>query len=96
MFIFAILIVLSIVFYIYYKVSILRSKDGLTQRYLNAKSRISLGIFLVSFGINQYLAYQIKFVLIVSIIFFILGWIQIVYGFNAARHYRNEWKRLNP
>jgi len=96
MFIFAILIVLSIVFYVYYKVSILRTKDGLTQRYLNAKSRMSLGVFLVSFGINQYLAYQVKFVLIISIIFFILGCMQIMYGFKSARHYRNEWKRLNP
>jgi len=95
LFLFAILIVFSIIFYIYYKVAILRTKDSLTQKYFNAKSRICLGVFLISIGINQYLANQVKFVLIISIIFLILGGIQAVYGFNEAKHYRKEWKRIH-
>ncbi len=94
MFIFAILIVLSIVFYIYYKVAILRTKDTLTQHYFNAKSRICLGIFLISVGVNQYLINPVRLVLFISIVFLILGVIQTIYGFNEARHYRKEWKRL--
>src|SRR5699024_10559833 len=73
MFIVTILILLTSVFYIYYKVSILRTKDSLLQKYTNAKSRICLGSFLFFFAINQYLAYQQKFVLIISLIFFVLG-----------------------
>lgn len=92
---FAILIVISVVLYIYYKVAILRTKDSLTQKYFNAKSRIFLGTFLISIGINQYLANQIKFVLIISIIFLLLGGYQAIYGFNEAKHYRKEWKRLH-
>jgi len=94
MIIFAILIVLSIVFYIYYKVAILRTKDTLTQHYFNAKSRICLGIFLISIAINQYIVNPIKLILFVSIVFLVLGGMQTIYGFNEAKHYRKEWKRL--
>ncbi len=96
MFIFAILIMISIVLYVYYKVAILKTKDKLSQKYINAKSRIFLGTFLIFFGINQYIAYQTKIVLFISIVFLILGSMQMIDGFKEAKHYRNEWKRLNP
>src|SRR5699024_10402877 len=94
MFIFPVIIILSVVFYVYYKVSILRTRDGLTQHYMNAKSRISLGIFLIAMAITQYVALQTKIALIICLIFLILGVMQAVHGFKAARHYRSEWKRL--
>lgn len=95
MLIFALIIVVSIVLYIYYKVAILRTKDELTQVYYNAKARFFLGSFIFSFGINQYIAYQTRFILFISIVFVLLGALQMVYGFRESRHYRNEWKRLN-
>jgi len=96
MLIFAFIIIISIVMYIYYKVAILRTKDGLTQKYHNAKARIFLGSFIFSFGVNQYLAYQTKLILFISLVFLILGTIQMVHGYKEAKHYRNEWKRLHP
>ncbi|MEI3614922.1 YtpI family protein [Pseudogracilibacillus sp. SO30301A] len=96
MFIFAMLIMISIVLYIYYKVAILKTKDKLSQKYINAKSRIFLGTFVIFFGINQYIAYQTKLILFISIVFLFLGVIQAIDGFKEAKHYRNEWKRLNP
>lgn len=96
MLIFAFLIVISIVMYLYNKVAILKTNDELTQRFLNAKARIFLGLFLVSFGINQYLAYQTKIILFISLVFLILGGMQLIDGYKQAKHYRNEWRRLNP
>lgn len=96
MLIFAFFIIISIVLYIYYKVAILKTKEILIQKYYNAKARIFLGSFLIFFGINQYIAIQMKLVLIISIIFFILGIMQVVDGYKQAKHYRNEWRRLNP
>lgn len=95
MLIFAIIIVISVVLYIYYKVAILRTTDELTQVYFNARARFFLGSFLFSFGINQYIAYQTKFILFISIIFILLGGFQMIHSFKEARHYRNEWRRLN-
>lgn len=95
MIIFPILIIFSVVLYIYYKVAILRSDDGLTREYLNAKSRICLGLFISSFAVNQYLFYQTKLSLLIGIVFLILGFLQINLGIKEVRHYKNEWKRLN-
>lgn len=96
MLIFALIIVISIVLYIYFKVSILKSNDRLTQQYYQAKSRISLGSFIIAFGINQYLLYESKLTLFIGLIFLVLGFMQIHVGFKDARFYRKEWRRLNP
>lgn len=96
MLIFVFFIIVSIVMYIYYKVAILKTKDTLIQKYYNAKARIFLGIFLISFAVNQYVVNQIKLILIISIVFIFLGVLQIIDGYKQAKHYRNEWRRLNP
>lgn len=94
MFLVAILIMISIVLYIYYKVSILKTKDQLSQVYFNAKARICLGSFIFFFAINQYLLYGTKISLFIGFIFLFFGIIQMNRGFKEAKHYRKEWKRL--
>jgi len=96
MVIFPIVIVISIVLYIYYKVAILRTKDSLSQHYFNAKARICLGTFILFFGMNQYLFYQTKISLFIAIIFALLGILQLNRGIKETIHYRKEWQRLNP
>ncbi|WP_269411997.1 YtpI family protein [Lentibacillus daqui] len=91
-----IIVAIALVLYIYYKVAVIRNKDKLTQAYFNAKSRICLGIFVLVFGINQYLYYQTKLSLFIGIIFLILGGMQLNLGIKESKHYRNEWKRLYP
>jgi putative Mn2+ efflux pump MntP len=95
MVIFPIIIVLSIVLYVYYKVAILKSNDGLTQAYFNAKSRICLGSLVFFFGINQYLFYLTQFALFVGIILVLLGGYMLYDSFKQVKHYRNEWKRIH-
>ncbi|MBM7597712.1 hypothetical protein JOC34_000069 [Virgibacillus halotolerans] len=96
LFIFPIIIVLSLVLYVYYKVAILKTRDALTQAYYNAKSRLCLGSFVFFFGINQYIFYLTRLSLFIGIIFLIFGGMQMYVGFKQVRHYRKEWKRLNP
>ncbi|WP_217586967.1 YtpI family protein [Lentibacillus saliphilus] len=93
--IFPIIIILSIVLYVYYKVAILRTKDRLTQAYFNSKSRICLGSFVLFFGVNSYWLFQDKVTLFISIVFVILGGMQLIRGLKETKHYRNEWKKLN-
>lgn len=95
-FMFAVIIIISVVFYIYYKVAILRTRDELTQKYFNSKARVFLGTFMFAFGVNQYIAYQTKFILLISVIFIFLGGLQMFDGFRAAKHYRSEYRRLHP
>lgn len=94
--IFPIIIVLSVVFYIYYKVAILKTKDDLKKAYFNAKSHICLGSLVLFYGINQYIFYETKFSLFVGIVFVVIGGMQLNFGWKETKHYRKEWRRLNP
>ncbi|ASF40147.1 MULTISPECIES: YtpI family protein [Halobacillus] len=93
MIIFPVLILVSLVLYIYYKVMIVRTKDPLTQDYLNSKSKIFLGSFIFFFGINQYMFYETKLSLFIGILFLALGIFQTKEGWKAAKHYRNEFQK---
>lgn len=95
MFIFAAIMIIAIVLFVYYKVGILKEREKLVQVYLNAKSRVCLGAFILFFGLNQYILYQTKFSLFIGIVFIVLGFAQSLRGFKEAKHYKNEWKRLN-
>jgi len=94
--IFPIIIVLSVVLYIYYKVAILKTKDDLKKAYFNAKSRICLGSLVFFYGINQYIFYQTRLSLFIGIVFLILGGMQLRFGLKLTKHYRSEWRRLYP
>ncbi len=93
MIIFPVLILVSLVLYIYYKVMIFRSNDPLTQEYLNSKSKIFLGSFILFFGINQYVFYQTKLSLFVGIVFVLIGVFQAQLGWKASRHYQAEYQK---
>ncbi|SDK43124.1 YtpI family protein [Sediminibacillus albus] len=95
MVVFPIVIIISLILYVYYKVAILKSNDTLNQLYMNAKGKISLGVFIGFFGINQYLYYQTQLALYIGIVFLILGAMQFLDGFKRAKHYRKEQKKLD-
>src|SRR5699024_5608573 len=94
MVIFPIIIVISLVLYVYYKVAILKSKEHLTQAYFNAKSPICLGSFVFFLDINQYVYYLTTISLFICIVLLILGWIQLSSGFKQLKHYCKEWKLI--
>ncbi|SEQ72969.1 YtpI family protein [Piscibacillus halophilus] len=93
--IFITLIIVSFVLYIYFKVQILKSKDPLYMQFTNAKARMSLGVFISTFGMNQYYFYQTQLALFVCIIFLALGIAQIVYGYKLYKHYKGELIKAN-
>ncbi|HIS29831.1 MAG TPA: YtpI family protein [Candidatus Avamphibacillus intestinigallinarum] len=95
MFIFSVIMIVTLVLYVYYKVQIIKEKERLLQVYINAKSRICLGTFVLLFGLNQYILYQSKLSLYIMLVFILLGGAQAVRGFKEAKHYRKEWKRIH-
>lgn len=94
--IFPIIIVISLVLYVYYKVAILKAPDGLTRGYYNGKSRICLGSFIFFFGVNQYIYYQTRLSLFIGIVFILLGGLQLYVGLKESAHYRKEFRRVHP
>lgn len=95
MIVFPIVIILSIIIYFYYKFTLLREPDPLTQEIKNAKARIALGIFLSMFGINQYLFYQTQIALFITLVLLFFGIIQGYGGIKRYLHYKNELQKRN-
>ncbi|MFD2639855.1 YtpI family protein [Piscibacillus salipiscarius] len=89
------LFIVSIILYIYFKVKITKSKDPLYMHITNAKARITLGIFVSTFFMNQYYYYQTRLALFITILFLILGIAQIVYGYKLYKHYKGEMDKVN-
>ncbi|MFT9600859.1 YtpI family protein [Mesobacillus sp.] len=85
--IFVLLIVLSFVFYIFYKVKYVRSKRPAERKWLSAKSSIALGLFVALFGINQLFLFQTTVTYIVGAIFIIIGSLSVWGGIKAYKFY---------
>ncbi|MEW8971117.1 YtpI family protein [Mesobacillus sp. LC4] len=81
------LIVLSFVFYIFYKIKYVRSKRPAERSWLSAKSSIALGLFVGLFGINQLFLFQTTVTYIVSAIFIIMGSMSVWAGIKAYKFY---------
>ncbi|MFC4403674.1 YtpI family protein [Gracilibacillus xinjiangensis] len=93
MVIYPIVIIVSFILYVYYKVMIVRSVDPLIQEITNAKARMSLGLCISFFGVNQYLFYETQLALFIAIIFLVIGIMQILAGWKRYRHYKTEFKK---
>ncbi|SES07455.1 YtpI-like protein [Gracilibacillus ureilyticus] len=93
MVIFPIVIVVSFILYVYYKVMIIRSADPLIQEITNAKARLSLGFCISFFGVNQYLFYETQLALFIAILFFIIGGLQGYAGWKRYHHYKSEFNK---
>ena len=81
------LIVLSFVFYIFYKVKYVRSRRPAEKKWLSAKSSIALGLFVTLFGLNQLFLFQTTVTYIVGAVFIIIGLMSAYGGFKAYKFY---------
>lgn len=81
----AFLIMLSIVFYVFYKVKFFRTKDGLQKGFYSSKSSITLGLFVFLFGLNQLLLFDTTTSKIVGIIFLLIGTLSFFQGIKAYK-----------
>lgn len=85
--IFVILIILSLSFYVFYKIKFFKTKKPMEKQWISAKSSISLGMFVFFFGLNQIFMLRSTVSLVVGIIFVIVGALSSWAGYRAYRHY---------
>ncbi len=86
--IFVVLIVLSIMFYFFYKVKSFRTKAVIEKSWINTKANMALGSFLIFFGLNQiFIRYDSTIALIISAVFILLGLANVALGYKAYRYY---------
>jgi hypothetical protein len=82
------LFVLSLSFYIYYKIKFARSQLPMERKYLSGKSSVALGLFVGLFGVNELYLYHTAATYIIASIFILLGLLSIWSGYKAFRFYR--------
>ncbi|WP_270179569.1 YtpI family protein [Alkalihalobacillus sp. CinArs1] len=97
--IFFILIIFSIVFYLFYRVKSFRSHGVATKEWLNSKASIALGLFLIFFAINSFTIYITMVTYIVGAVFILLGLVNVVVGYKKYKHYQpfaiQEYESMN-
>ncbi|WP_026693665.1 YtpI family protein [Peribacillus kribbensis] len=82
-----VLISISFSFYLYFKVKYVRSQKAAEKKWIASKSSMTLGLFVVLFGINQLFLYSGTVTYTVSAIFILLGGINLWAGYKSYKHY---------
>ncbi|MCU9614199.1 YtpI family protein [Caldibacillus lycopersici] len=81
------IILVSLSFYIYYKMKQVRSQRPIEKKWLAAKSSMALGLFVGLFGINRLFITQTPIAIIIGSLFIIVGIISIWTGYKAYKYY---------
>lgn len=82
---FIILIIFSLIYFVYVKVQQLKAKGPGEANWYRAKGNIAIGVFFISFGLASYIALQTPVALGVAIFFSIFGLINIIFGIKNYR-----------
>jgi hypothetical protein len=85
--IFVVLIIISLVLYLFYKVKSVRSHLPMEKKWISGKSSIVLGTFVAFFGINQVFLFQSTITYIIAVIFILMGGISIIGGYTMYKFY---------
>lgn len=79
--------VISVAFYLFYKIKYVRSNRPVEKKWLSAKSSIALGLFVLFFGINQLFLYHTTLTYIIGAIFIVMGGLSSFSGIKAYKYY---------
>lgn len=80
-------IVVSFVWYFYFKTKQLRTNLPIRKKWFAAKASLCLGAFIFFFGINFLYIYQSSITYIVSGLFILLGAYVMYHNYKASKHY---------
>ncbi|WP_243291252.1 YtpI family protein [Bacillus sp. FJAT-47783] len=85
--IFVILIVVSLSFYVFYKIKFFRTKRPMEKQWISSKSSIALGSFVFFFGLNQLFLFRSTVATVVGITFILIGAGSAWAGYRAYKHF---------
>ncbi|WP_257346577.1 YtpI family protein [Pseudalkalibacillus decolorationis] len=82
-----VIIIVSLVVYIFYKVKEWRTKAPYLKKWTKAKANIALGTFISMFGLNRLFIYESTFDLVIGGLFLVLGIFNIFLGYKAYKYF---------
>jgi len=80
-------IVVTFVWYFYFKTKQFRTPLPIRKKWLGAKASVCLGAFLLFFGINFIIVYQSSITYVVAGLFILLGSYFTYHNIKVAKHY---------
>lgn len=83
----AVFIVVSFMFYLFYKTKYFRTRRPMEKRWLSGKSSMALGLFVMLFGLNQFFVYLSTVSIIVGVLFILIGGASVYNGFRQYKHF---------
>lgn len=87
---FIILIILSLAFFIYFKIKQWRASSEIEAKWQQTRGNIALGTFLISFGLNSLIFPRSAVEIIVGIVFFLLGLANVYFGSQKYKYYTQQ------
>ncbi|WP_167553072.1 YtpI family protein [Evansella clarkii] len=81
------IIIISLVFFVYFKVQQAKVPGLMLKSWYAAKSSITIGVFFVAFAVNSYNSFGSQVAAIVGLVFVVYGIINIVFGIRNYRTY---------
>lgn len=85
--IFVFAIIISFVYYFYFKTKQFRSTLPITKNWYKSKANVGFGIFLILFALNQSYLFPDVYTFIIAAVLIILGILVIIENVKKARHY---------
>ncbi|MGM9926691.1 MAG: YtpI family protein [Bacillus sp. (in: firmicutes)] len=85
--VFAALIIVSLAFYVFFKIKFFRTKRPIEKKWVSSKSSIALGTFVSLFGLNQLFMFKTILTYIIASIFIIIGTASIWAGIKAYKFF---------
>ena len=83
----AVFIVVSFMFYLFYKTKYFRTHRPMEKRWLSGKSSMALGLFVMLFGLNQFFVHLSTVSIIVGVLFILIGGASAYSGFRQYKHF---------
>lgn len=85
--VFVVGIIVSFVWYFYFKTKQLRTSLPIRKKWFAAKASLCLGAFLVFFGLNYIIIYPTSVTYVISALFVLLGAYFMYHNYKASKHY---------
>ncbi|MFF2755186.1 YtpI family protein [Psychrobacillus sp. NPDC058041] len=85
--IFILAIVVSFVWYFYFKTKQFRTTLPIRKKWFSAKASVCLGAFLLFFGLNFLIVFPSSVTYVISALFILLGGYFMYYNYKVFKHY---------
>ncbi|MDQ0255035.1 hypothetical protein J2S74_002417 [Evansella vedderi] len=82
-----VIIVVSLVLFVYYKVQQAKAAGFMEKRWYSSKGSIAVGLFFISFGINAYNSLGSQIAAIVAVLFVSFGLVNVILGTRDYRRF---------